>query len=140
MKKEIVLTVVFGFLVFSLIGCKDEELSFVIDEKFRGKWETQTIVSKQGTYNFPVMLDGKQVNSRGWLIEERTIKVYHNGAVVATFTDLYSDLYADGSARFLQIADDAHSSIEMEATGSTAKISLTNVSDNCKKVSKFSWE
>jgi len=126
-------------LTWVFIGC-DLNQKKEIDQKFQGKWETQSLVSRGTTYNFPVILNDVQVNSRGWLIDSKSIKGYHNGTVVTTINDVYSDSYSDGSVYFLQIADDAQIGIEMKVTGNTAEISLSLVSDNCKKVSKFSWE
>ena len=136
MQKKIVLTASLGLLVFLLIGCKDLGPTYVIDEKFRGKWETQSINANGRLYNFPVMIDGVRVDTRGWLIEARTINQYHNGTIVQTVDDVYTD----GGGRFLKIFDDTYSFFEIDANGNADRIYDRNISDNVKKTNRFSWE
>ena len=140
MRKKLILAVFWGLVIFLITGCEDEKLSREIDKKFRGKWETQTIRSNGNNYYFPMTINNIPVYTRGWSVEARTIKLYHNGVVVQTYNDVYSEFYSDGSGYFLLIENDARTSVEMEVNGNSAEISVGLVFDTCNKVNKFSWQ
>jgi hypothetical protein len=139
MQRKMVWAVTLGLLVFLFIGCEEEGLSFKTDEKFRGKWQTQTMRVNWGTH--PVSyytVNGMPLTSRGWEIGERTINLYHNGALVETITDVYTS----GSS-FIKIDNDTNTGYGIEVNGNSAIIWYPSAhidQDNCTKVGKFSWE
>ena len=134
------MTICLMSLIILFTGCEEPQKE--IDKKFQGKWETQS-VSLQGTTYTPgsFIVDGTQYNSGGFLIDATSIKVYVNGISTQTFSNIYSDTYADGTGYFCEQKTDAKLGIDMEVSGNTAKLSPSyNTTYNLKKVSKFSWQ
>ena len=147
MKKRIFLMTVFGFFILIIFtGCAVDGLTYVIDKKLRGKWETQTITYRGTVFNIGnVEIGGVLIKSRGWLFEERTIKLYHNGNIIQTFNDVYSDTpYSDINTLEIYNISDQYMTHYIQYKGNTSLIMgkdayFGNI-DSCKRVNRFSWE
>jgi len=129
-----------GMLVLALgsmfSGCSEEPKPD-IEEKFRGKWETQSItVTNQflpggiRTLTLPATISGSQINSQGYLIDATSIKKYRNGVIIDTVPEVYSQgdsFYGD-------------TNWSMTINGNAAQLFYTDYADNLIKVDTFSWE
>lgn len=141
MKKEFVLsaiTICLVVLVFMFSGCKGEELKPDIEEKFRGKWETQSITVTNPylmyggvqTFTLPATIGGTKIDSQGYLIEATSMIMYRNGVIYDTIPEVYS--------RGDRFYGDINWS--MSVNGNEAQISGGDYANNLIKVNKFSWE
>jgi len=142
MKNNFTLMTLIGLMIIGITGCTDEELTYKIDNKLRGKWETQIINYRGDTFYMGfVEINGVRVNSRGWLFEERKIKLYQNGVVVQTFDDVFSVTSYSDVFEIFYLNDASESVLYVEQKGNNSIISPEfGFSDSCKKVNKFSWE
>ncbi len=152
MKNDWQLITILGVLIFTLTGC--EGYNLVIREQLRSKWETKSIEYYAGANTWtlsqlPSEMNGEQINTQGWLIEETTITLYCNGEVIFKGINAYSDnedknIFSDpGGGK-----DDISPTIFVSLNGDTLSLNYLHDThfynrehrDTCKRVSKFSWE
>ena len=126
-----VIVLVFGI---SIVGCEDSSTDTkVIDAKFRGKWELLSFEYQGTTYTLPATFMDTQINSGGYEITENTVKTYANRVVTQNINGIYSE----GNSFFNSAGQ---SGFTMQVNGNNATIILFQETDNCIKVTKFSWE
>ena len=109
-------------LILLFAGCEDTELKYVVDEQFRGKWET----GERGEY--------------GWLIKERTMIFYENGEVYQMYEDVYSDTSHMQSQYDIFYISDQSALFHAHVNGDILTIGGSNWTHTCRRVNNFRWE
>ena len=132
----LVMVLVFGMTV---IGCDDDStdnkvVKKVIDPKFRGKWEVQSFEYNGTIYTLPYTGNSATVTSMGYEIDESSVTTYANGSIQKVVAGVYSE-----GNKFYN-SNGQYGNLTIQITGNNAAFVLRNETDNCIKVSKFSWE
>ena len=138
-KKNVVgillIALIFGI---TIVGCdlfKTEDTK-EIDQKFRGKWEVDTIIRDGVTYTLPSQFYGVQLNTAGWEIGTNSVNMHMNGLVIMQTTNVHSNgdllLQKHGLSNVLVFS--------MKISGNTAVITTPDETSHARKVSRFSWE
>jgi hypothetical protein len=108
-----------------------------IDGKYIGKWEIQSLQYNGTDYTFPCDLGEGVINSAGYEFTSTSIKKYINGTIDDIATGVYSEvniLYVPSFGEFARVYLIVGNNMTLMT------LSMPNETDNCIKVSKFSWE
>jgi hypothetical protein len=128
-------------LIFTLVlfGCNNDTTNSVkkISSEFIGKWEITTFrftnESSETKHTLPYTVNGINLISGGYEVNETSVKMYANGIILQNLQELYSD----GNAIY---NSSGQSGVNIQIDGNNAIVTTLTEVDYCKKVFKFSWE